>query len=65
MIAVLFGGYRIPPNIRTQSGGDAIIIRKVADKQALTVRRPTKVTKVVIRPGADRAKVLEWLRENL
>lgn len=46
------------------TGGDAIIVKKVVGRET-TTRRPRRVTRIVVRPTANKADVAEWLGEKL
>jgi hypothetical protein len=46
------------------TGGDAIVVRQVVSRETTTYR-PRRVTRVVVRPTANKAAVVEWLFEEV
>ncbi|MBI4085937.1 MAG: hypothetical protein HY433_01685 [Candidatus Liptonbacteria bacterium] len=51
--------------IRRQiTGGDAIVVRQAVGRET-TSHRPRRVTRVVVRPTADKTAVAKWLFRNL
>lgn len=48
---------------RRVTGGEAIVVRTITNRAEVTTSRSSRVSRVVVRPSANRRKVADWLEE--